>query len=396
MRTSSQTRAVRLSGVAWLSTALALAACDDPRPGAAAAAQRGVPAKEASGDSNRLRLDPEAAERAGVRVMPVALAGYAETTTVFGTVEANRDRFTRITPPVGGRVSRVGANLGDQVAAGAALVTLESTELGEARAAHHQAQTEVGVARAHVERTQDLVRIGAIAQRDAQRARVDLEKAQAILSAAAGRLSNLGVGPAPVNGAPSNSLAVTAPFGGTVIEKAAVSGAYAQPYQSLFTIADLGSLWIETNLYDRDLGDVGLHARATVTVDAYPERRFTGRVTYISSLLDPSTRTVKARVEVDNADLSLKPGMFANVRIERDAMAMVMRVPETALVLVHGQMTAFVQHGDGFEPRPVETGERVNGDVTVRSGLVPGETVVVSGAYLLKARMLTALLGGMD
>ena len=121
--------------------------------------------------------------------------------------------------------------------------------------------------------------------------------------------------------------------------------------------------------------------------------RFTGTVTYIGNILDKDTRTAMARVEIANPGNRLKPGLFADVAIDKAARTAALRVPESALVLLQGQMTAFVVRGDGFEPLPVEVGARNGGMVTVKSGLEAGDEVVVEGAYALKARLLKSQIG---
>lgn len=351
------------------------------------------PPKEAaavkdSAEAKPLDLSPEDARRAGLKVERLELADAPETIAVFGTIEPNRDRLARIVPPVAGRLIKISASLGDQVQSGATLATLESPELGEARATYQQDVAELNLAKANLERTQSLVSGGSIARKEQFRAQYDFDKAKAELDAAVAKLATLSVPATAPQGVGLAALAVPAPFAGTVIEKTAVLGEYAEAYKALFTIADLSSLWLETNLYESDLGSVALGAQATVTVAAYPDERFTGKVTYISSTLDKETRTVKARVEIPNPERRLKPGMFANVLIEKATRRPVLSVPETAVVLLQGQMTAFVADGDGYTPRPVEISEQSGGRVVIKSGLEPGDEVVVSGAYALKARLL--------
>src|SRR6185437_8405909 len=162
------------------------------------------------------------------------------------------------------------------------------------------------------------------------------------------RLATLGVAAEPPAGSSPASLTVSAPLAGTIVERTAVLGEYAQAYQPLFTVADLSTVWVETNLYDRDLAHVAVGASATITVSAYSDRRFDGKVTYIGNILDKDTRTAVARIEVANVDGRLKPGLFANVEIATSGKRKALRVPEGALVLLQGQMTAFVANGDGF------------------------------------------------
>lgn len=183
-------------------------------------------------------------------------------------------------------------------------------------------------------------------------------------------------------------FAVTAPFAGTVVEKKAVVGELAQPDKPLFAIADMSTVWIETNLFEKDLSSVKLGAPASVSVAAYPDQTFHGKVTYVSSAMDKETRTVRARVEVPNAGGALKPGMFASAAIASGVGGKALLLPDDAVVLIQGQPSAFVKDGEGFAARAVELGEKLRGQVVLKSGIRPGETVVVKGAYALKAKML--------
>lgn len=351
------------------------------------------PSAEQSGEHKLLNLDPDGARRAGIKIERLESKEYAETLAAFGTVSPNRNSFARVTPPVAGRVVSIAVDLGAQVPAGAELAVLESPELAEVRTAFQQNQTELDLARANLDRARKLAVDASIAQKDLLRAQADYERARAALGAVEAKLATLGVSAAAPAGMSPANLTVTAPLAGTIVERTAVLGEYAQAYQALFTVVDLSTVWVETNLYERDLAHVAVGAPATVTVGAYPDRRFHGKVTYIGNILDKDTRTAMARVEVANTDGLLKPGLFANVEIENAARRLALRVPETALVLLQGQMTAFVAEGDGFVPRPVEIGERNGGMVVVKSGLEAGDQVVVSGAYALKARLLRSQLG---
>jgi cobalt-zinc-cadmium efflux system membrane fusion protein len=161
-------------------------------------------------------------------------------------------------------------------------------------------------------------------------------------------------------------------------------------------VADLSTLWIESDLFEKDLGKVKVGAQAAVTVSAYPGEVFKGQLTYISSTMDKETRTVKARVEVPNSDGRLKPEMFATVAIGSGGSTKALIVPEGAVLLLQGQPTVFVAESGGFEPRAVEVGERTQGYAVLKSGVAAGESMVVSGAYALKARLLKSQIGDAD
>jgi cobalt-zinc-cadmium efflux system membrane fusion protein len=389
-----QNRILYISIIVLVLAAAGLAVVD-LAPGIAVAS-RNESAKTPEGrteEHEAVTLSADEARRAGIKVERIEPAEYAGIVAAVGTVGPDRNSFARVSAPVAGQLVKVAVDLGAQVKAGTMLAMLESPELAEVRTAYRQNQTELDLAKLNLERAQKLSTDRSIAQKDLLRAQSDYERARADLSASEAKLSTLGVPAVPDGGASPALLAVNAPLSGTVVERTAVLGEYAQAYQALFSVADLSTVWVETNLYDRDLGAVAIGASAIVTVTAFPGQRFPGKVTYVGNLLDKDTRTAIARVEVANPDGRLRPGLFANVDIETASRHSALRVPETAVVLLQGQMTAFVAHDDGFASRPVELGERQGGMVVVTSGLEPGDQVVVAGVYALKARLLKSQIG---
>ncbi|MDA8127142.1 MAG: efflux RND transporter periplasmic adaptor subunit [Betaproteobacteria bacterium] len=359
-------------------------------------AQKNPPEKPGEKAAEKL-LDLSDAEihQAGIKVQKLDLQEKADQIVVTATIQANQDRLAHVAPRVPGRIVKVSASLGDKVKTGKALAQLDSIELGEARSAYLQAASETAVADAGFARAQRLNADSIIPEKDYLRARAEHEKARAALRAAADRLRMMGANPENLSG---SIFPLTAPFAGTIIEKKAVLGELAPPDQSLFTVADLSTLWIEADLFEKDLAKVRPGMQASVTVSAYPDEMFKGRLTYISSVVDKDSRTVKARVEVPNPDGRLKPEMFATAAIQTGSGAKALLLPEDAVLLVQGQPTVFVAGKDGFvfAPRAVEVGERTQGRIVIRSGVTAGEAVVVSGAYALKARLLKSQIGDAD
>ena len=349
--------------------------------------------QEEKGGEKLLALSDEEVQRAGIKVQKLELQERAEQVTVTATIQANQDRLAHVAPRVPGRLVKVTARLGDRVKPGQALALLDSIELGEARSSHLQAASEAALAQAGFERAQRLQADNIIPEKEFLRARAEHEKARASLRAAADKLRMMGVDPEKLSG---SVFPLTAPFAGTIIEKKAVLGELAATDQSLFTVADLSALWIESDLFEKDLGKVKVGAQAAVTVSAYPNEVFKGRLTYISSVVDKESRTVKARVEVPNPDGRLKPEMFATAAIQTGASVKALLVPEDAVLLLQGQPTVFVAERGGFEPRAVEVGERAQGQAVIKSGVEAGEAVVVGGAYALKARLLKSQIGDAD
>lgn len=346
--------------------------------------------QEENGAEKLLTLSAEEAQKAGIKVQKLALQEKAEQLVVTATIQANQDKLAHVGSRVPGRIVKVNANLGDWVKPGQTLAMLDSIELGEARSSYLQALSEAGVTQANFERAQRLNADNIIPEKDYLRVRAEHEKARASLRAASDKLRMLGVDPENLSG---SVFQLVAPFAGTIIEKKAVLGELATPDKLLFTVADLSVLWIETDLFEKDLGRVKVGAQATVIISAYPDEVFKGRVTYISSTMNKETRTVKARVEVPNSGGRLKPEMFATVAIGTGGSAKALLVPEDAVLLLQGQPTVFVAERGGFEPRAVEVAERTQGYVVLKSGVAAGENVVVSGAYALKARLLKSQIG---
>ena len=362
-------------------------------PASKGATTSGQEKPKEKGAEKLLILNAEETQTAGIKVQKLELQEKTAQVVVTATIQANQDRLAHVAPRMPGRIVKVSANLGDKVKPGQPLAVLDSIELGEARSSYQQAASEAALAQAGFERAQRLNADNIIPEKEFLRARAEQEKARASLRAAMDKLRMMGVDPEQ----PSGSIfPITAPFAGTIIEKKAVLGELAPPDQSLFTVANLSVLWVEANLFEKDLAKVKPGTQASITVSAYPDDVFKGRLTYISSVVDKDTRTVKARVEVPNPDGRLKPEMFATVAIHTGSSTKALLLPEDAVLLVQGQPTVFVAERGGFEPRAVEVGERAQGQVVIRAGIEAGETVVVSGAYALKARLLKSQIGDSD
>lgn len=389
-----------------------LTGCGKPEPSPTATAQPAAAKPGASGDKpgekpgehkegevghgeeESLKLSVEAIEAAGIKVEELAAQEISEQLIVTATIRPNQDRITHVAPRVPGRIVKVHVNLGDRVKAGQVLAVLDSLDVGEAHSGYLQAKTQLAVAKADFERAEKLHSDQIIAQKDHLRAHAEYEKAKASFAAAGDKLRMLGVGTTPADdGRAVSTFPLTTPFAGTVIEKHAILGELAQPDKLIFTVADLSKLWIEANLFEKDLGRVKTGAEAEVTVAAYPDQVFRGKLTYIAAMVDKETRTIQARLEVANPDGRLKPEMFASAAIRTGGKGRGLLLPEDAVVLMDGKATVFIEERGGFEPRTVELGDRLRGRVVIKAGLQAGERVVTAGTFALKARVQKSLLG---
>ena len=377
--------------------ALLLGACGRTERDAATtessqAASSSSAAAEAKGD---VTLSAAEAKAAGIEVQEVQPTEVASIVVLHGTLGPNQDRIATILPRRPGRILSAPVPLGASVRTGQTLAMIESIALGDLQVSHRQALSEAKVAEAALERAQRLASEDIIARKDLQRARGNAEIARAALRAAADKLRLLGVSPAPMDGHNDAVYPVTTPLAGTVIDKQAVVGAQVEA-AALFTVADLSTVWLEADVFERDLAALKIDSPASVTIAAYPDQVFEGRLTYLAATMDTTSRTVKARIEVGNASGRLKPGMYATVRITSNARVSALVLPAQAVTLMQDKPTVFIATPQGFERRTVETAGRSDGSIEIRQGLTPGEKVAVSGAYALKSRILKSSLAKDD
>ena len=316
-----------------------------------------------------------------------------EGVSVVGELQADQGRYAEVGAPVTARVVRLLAVPGQNVRAGQVLAEAQSTDLGRARAEHDAAEARVTLARSALERKRALAdRI--VPRREVQEAEADLAAALAELRAASATLQALGA--VATRGGDASRLPLVAPIAGTVIERNIALGQMIDPEHVAFRIGDLGSLWLVAHAFERDAVRVAVGAPARVTLAAYPGQTFTGRVTYIGRQVEAQSRTIPVRVELANPQQVLRPGMSANAWLQVSTAGQnVVAVPVAALQRVRDQWVVFIPKNERtFEIRTVGRGRDLQTEVEILSGLQPGETVVVDGAFLLKAEAEKAEGGG--
>jgi cobalt-zinc-cadmium efflux system membrane fusion protein len=273
------------------------------------------------------------------------------------------------------------------------LAEAQSVELGRARADYEAAQARVTLARAALDRKRTLAdRI--VPRREVQEAESELAAAQAALNAATATLQALGASPRGAGDA--SRLPLIAPISGTVLERNIALGQMIAPEHVAFRIGDLRSLWLVAHAFERDAVRVAAGAPARVTLAAFPGEVFQGRVTYIGRQVDVTSRTIPVRVELANPRQLLRPGMSANAWLQVSTAGQnVVTVPAASLQRVRDRWSVFIpKSARTFEIRAVGRGRDLQGEVEILSGLQPGETVVVDGAFLLKAEAEKAEGGG--
>ena len=346
---------------------------------------------EHAGETDVVLLDSAGIALARIRVEAVDTVN-ATGLAATGTITYDANRVSHIGSRTDGRILTLNAEVGQQVRPGQTLAVLESPEVGVTRSNEHEAEALLAIARENFAREQRLETAGISSRKELLDAQADLRRAEAAFRSARERLRVLGAAHGD-----GSQFAITAPFAGVVVERDASRGEMASPTDQLFTVADLSRMWIELNIFERDLARVARGQKVVVTTTAYPGRTFPGRIVYLGQVLDSATRTVDARVEVPNADLVLKPGMFATARIEVGGGGpVVVVVPQEAIQELEGRQVVFVP-GDKageFRAQAVEVGDRVDSvRIAVKSGLRPGDRVVTSGAFALRSELAKSEIG---
>jgi cobalt-zinc-cadmium efflux system membrane fusion protein len=370
---------------------------------AAAPAESGEHEEGEAHEEGVVELAPEAFSRAGIRTAAVQAQALGAEIDTTGQVGFNEDRMAHVSPRIAGRIVRVSAVLGQRVASGQTLAVIDSIELGQAKADYAQARVREELTRETYERERQLAAEKISSEQEALTARAAHLEAAAELRRAEETLRLLGLSQAQVQavrqGQASASLSpVASPFAGTIVEKEASLGEVVGPEKKLFTVADLSRVWIWIDVFEKDLRRVHADDDVSVQVDAFPGETFHGRVSFLAGSVDAATRTVRARIDVDNHDGRLRPGMFARVRLSdphsRPAGPGVPVVPESALQREGEGYAVFVPSGERrFQRREVKTGRRLGELVEILDGLQAGETVVVQGAFLLSSEAAKETMG---
>lgn len=323
-----------------------------------------------------------------VQVVTVQPTKLTRTLRLTGAVAYNAFNTTPVITQVGGPVSRILVVPGQHVKAGQPMLDVSSPDYSQLLDAYLKAADSFRLADKNWVRAQDLYLHHAIAQRDLEQAESDRNQAQADLNAADQGMRILGIkNPGDLAKAPSSALIpVLAPIGGEVVERLVSPGQVVLAGQTqAFTISDLNTVWVLANVYQADLADVRTGDNVIVQTDAYPGT-FHGRISYVSPALDPNTRTLQARIVVDNPGEKLKRDMYCTVTVTAGSIPNAIAVPDSS-VLRDDNNQPFVYLASGanqFGRRDVEIGESLEGKTQILRGLSPGERVVGDGSLFLQ------------
>lgn len=320
-----------------------------------------------------------------VKIQPTTLV---RTLRLTGTVAYNGFRTTPVISQVSGPVSRVVVVPGQSVRRSEPMLYVASPDYSQLRTNYLKAKSAYALAQKANARAKDLYEHKAIAEQNLEQAESAEVQASGDLSSAQAALKVLGVTDldAMEKGPPSFEVPVKAPIGGLVVEQDVAAGQLIQPGSTqCFVISDLGSVWVLVNVYQKDLPYVRLGDAVTIQTDAYPEQ-FHGRISYIGASLDPSTRTLQARIDTTNPGAKLKKDMYVVATVKAGTITNAIALPDAA-VLRDSENQPFVYAESGsnqFGRRTVTLGESLNGQTQITSGLKPGDQVIGNGSLFLQ------------
>jgi membrane fusion protein, copper/silver efflux system len=368
-----------LGATTWL--AIALAGAGEAAPvdstghdHSAASAQTG---------QGPVTLSADQARRIGVTYAVAEMTPMRSEIRTVGQVTFDETRIRSISPKIEGWVERLYVNYtGQSVSAGQPLLSIYSPMLVAA-------QEELLLAR----------RLGADVAAGTEEAR---RSAAELLASARRRLLYWDIPAAEIaaierSGEVRRALTLRASFGGHVLEKNVFPGQRIMMGDALYKVADLSVVWIEGEVFERDLSGIRLGQQVVATFDALPGATRTGRITYVYPTVNPETRTARVRVELPNTGMQLKPGMYATFSVDGGTDARALTVPRTAVLATGQRDLVFVRRADGvLEPRSVTLGPASGERIAILAGLVAGDTVVASATFLIDAESnLASALKGM-
>ncbi len=334
----------------------------------------------------------------GIELATAAGGSLDQYTELPGEIVLNADRLAHVVPRVPGIVREVRKSLGDAVKTGEVMAVIESRELAEAKAAFLAASERWELAQAKFEREERLWQKKVTSEQEYLDARQASAEARIGMNSAEQQLHALGFSDAYLRELPRHPDAtytrydIRAPFGGTIIEKHLTLGESVNEDTQIFTIADLSSVWVDINVYQKDLARIRKGQTVVIQIGhSIPEA--TGEIAWVGPMVGEATRTAKARVVLANPDGTLRPGLFVTAQVAVANTGAGLVIPKSALQTFEERTVIFVRTAKGFEPQPVKTGRQNATHVEIISGLKAGQSYVSKGAFTLKAQLSKGAFG---
>ncbi|MBU4597637.1 MAG: efflux RND transporter periplasmic adaptor subunit [Desulfarculus sp.] len=345
-----------------------------------------------------VRLSAGLIKEFGIELSIVKAGSIDQYVELPGEIRINQDRLSHVVPRVSGIVRGVRKTVGDSVKTGELLAVLESRELAAAKAAYLAAVERKELAQANFKREERLWRQKVTSEQEYLTARQALAETRIAMNSAEQQLHTLGFSETYLEKLPKQShitytrFEIRTPFAGTIIKRHITLGEKVNTDAEVFTIADLSTVWIDINIYQKDLALIQKGQVVQIEI-GHNKQSVVGKIAWVGPLVGESTRTATARVVVPNPSGVLRPGLFVNAKVAVSSNMADIVVPKSALQTFEDRTVVFVRTDEGFKPQPVKLGRRNTTRVEVLSGLETGQTYVSKGAFLLKSQLSKAAFG---
>ncbi|MFW6140717.1 MAG: efflux RND transporter periplasmic adaptor subunit [Acidobacteriota bacterium] len=314
-----------------------------------------------------------------------------------GKVIAQPQRKAIVSYAFPARATQIHVQLGDWVEPEQELIILESEEVGNARSEFYKALADYELAKVNFEREKNLFDRGVGPKKEFLQAESDLKVAEVNLETAEKKLHVLGFTEEQVKTISETHqikpiITLFSPIRGKIIERNIIRGAMIDQSTELLVILDPSVLYVDADIYEKDISKVKIGQKVEVIVPAFPEEKFYGTIKYISDVLNQETRTITVRTEVKNKDMKLKTGMFANIKIILNQQDLALAVPSDCILEDQGKEIVFIKKGEEHFLQIVETGAKENGYVEILQGLSEGDEVVCKGNFQLKSKLYEEIM----
>lgn len=330
-------------------------------------------------EKQKTRITLSAEQMKQIDVQPISVVPYSDEFAAVGDISFDENNVVRIYPIVSGTVDKVNVSLGDYVKRGQLLATLLSTDITTFQRDYNVAKADLEVAEKNLARSQELYSSGMMSEKDFAEAKKDYTNAQSDFNEKKQILELYGGSSERLDA----MFSVVAPRSGYIVERNINEGTQIRTDNNtaIFTISDLKSVWIWANVHESDMGKVKEGDKVSVTTIAYPEKVFKGTIKKIGTMLDPASRVIRVRSELENENGLLKPEMFATVTITSQTSEKVLAVPLESLVLENNLYYAMREiEPNSFEKVAVTIGKKFNNLAEVKTGLKAGDKIIVGGS----------------
>jgi cobalt-zinc-cadmium efflux system membrane fusion protein len=352
-----------------------------------------------------LRLSLEKQKEWNIEVVEVSETTLSSSITLPGVLVLNQNKTAHISSFAEGKVLSIAADLGNRVRKRQILLTINSPEFAHAQADFLQARAKLKLSRKEYERAKMLLKEKAIEQKEYLRRESEYEKAMTESGVLGSILHSFGLDHDQIDElikkceslnpdgdlceVANPNLTILSPITGKIIFRDVIIGEHVDPEKTVFTVSDLTTLWALLDAYEKDLPFINKESRVRIQSSLYPEKKFKGKITFISDTIDEKLRTVKIRAEVSNKENLLKPNMFILGIIEdENKKEKYLIVPEKAVQNLNGKKIVFLQEDrEIFVPLEIKIKEKIDAQAVISEGLQLGQKIVVNGAFYLKAEL---------